>query len=296
MPHDFRRFARAGLAAALAFALAARLTAQDQTPPAAKVPARADVAELNLAKGALAIDGWDPVAYFTEGGGKPQKGKDEFQFVHRGVTYRFASKAHLDTFRATPDRFEPAYGGWCAYAMADGRKVEVDPESFLIQDGELLLFYNGFFSNTRKAWHKEGAEKLRDKANKEWTRVHPTAERDLSNWILVDGVALGGNDPVALAASEGPTVKPGQAQFAWTYKGVTYRFADEASRTRFRAEPARFEPALGGRDAIELATGKRSAGLAEQALVHAGRLYVFADAANKARFAKDPEAALKAIE
>jgi YHS domain-containing protein len=293
MTHVAPRLLRALSSIALLSALMTPASAQNQAPPSVKSAARTDLAELNLAKGGIAIDGWDPVAYFPEGGGKPQKGKAEFQSVHRGVTYRFASKANLDRFRATPDRFEPAYGGWCAYAMVSGNKVEVDPESFLIQDGELLLYYNGLFSNTRKSWGKEGAEKLREKADKEWTRVHPTPERDLSTWSLVGGLALGGHDPVALLA--GAKVTAGQERITWTYKGVTYRFVDAASRSLFRAEPWRFEPALGGCDAIDLAGGKRTAGLAEHAQVHDGRLYVFVSADHKAQFAKDPAAALQAI-
>ncbi|MCB9909295.1 MAG: hypothetical protein H6829_03390 [Planctomycetes bacterium] len=255
---------------------------------------RADLATLQLGKGNLAIDGWDPVAYFPEGGAKPSKGRAEWSLTYRGVVYRFASEANRKTFLAAPDRYEPAYGGWCAYAMADGKRVEIDPESFLIQDGELLLFYNGIFSNTRKSWGKEGPAKLRAKADAQWRKQHPGSERDLSGWHLTDGLALGGFDPVELV-SDHPKAVPGQSELAWRYKGVTYRFANVANQTAFRLAPWSFEPALGGGDAVELAQGKSTAGVAQHALVHDKQLYVFANQANRDRFAADPATTLKAI-
>ena len=131
--------------------------AQDPKPePDAKHPL---FKHLNLDKRGLAIGGFDPVAYFPEGGGKATKGKKKLAAVHRGVTYRFATEANKQLFVATPERFEPRYGGWCAWAMADGKgdKVEVDPESFTVEDGKLYLFYDGLFGNTRKKWKKKGS-------------------------------------------------------------------------------------------------------------------------------------------
>jgi len=72
-------------------------------------------------KGNLAIEGYDPVSFFA---GEPQKGKAELKLTHNGVTYQFASQANLNKFKANPEAYEPAYGGWCAYAMGDsGKKV-----------------------------------------------------------------------------------------------------------------------------------------------------------------------------
>lgn len=125
---------------------------------------------LNIDKQGLAIEGYDPVAYFEEGGAKPTKGKKELHHEVGGVTYRFASKAHLELFKKDPAKYEPAYGGWCAYAMADGDKVEVDPKSYLIQDGKLMLFYKSFFHNTRKSWMKKPKD-YQAKADKAWAKI-----------------------------------------------------------------------------------------------------------------------------
>jgi YHS domain-containing protein len=131
---------------------------------------RRDVSHYNLERGKPAIDGYDPVAYFPEGGGKAMRGKAEFAYTYRGVTYRFASAANRDRFKADPRKYEPAYGGWCAYAMADGEKVEIDPRSFKITDGRLFLFYKDLITDTRSRWSKDEPN-LRGKADGAWKKT-----------------------------------------------------------------------------------------------------------------------------
>ncbi len=118
-----------------------------------------------IEKGA-ALSGYDPVSYFS---GKPQKGKIVYQ--HGGITYKFATTANLEMFKKTPAKYEPAYGGWCAYAMgAKGEKVEVDPENYKIVNGNLNLFYKNFLSNTLDDWNKEEA-KLKKQADANWLKI-----------------------------------------------------------------------------------------------------------------------------
>ena len=130
---------------------------------------RPHLAHFNLGKKGLAIQGYDPVAYFKEGGGKPLEGKKSLTHTHLEVTYRFATQKNLDLFKKDPAKFEPLYGGWCAYAMADNDKTEINPKSFLIQDGKLLLFYDGFWGNTRKRWLKD-PKGFSPKANAGWKK------------------------------------------------------------------------------------------------------------------------------
>lgn len=93
----------------------------------------------NIKKG-IAIEGYDPVRYFK---GKPEEGDEELTSSYKGITYCFVSPSNLAKFNAAPDRYEPAYGGWCAYAMGEkGEKVKIDPETFKILDGRLYPFYN----------------------------------------------------------------------------------------------------------------------------------------------------------
>jgi len=93
----------------------------------------------------IGVKGYDPVAYFT--GNQAVKGSKDQAVVYEGITYYFSSAANRDAFKKDPARYEPQYGGWCAYAMgATGEKVEVDPETFKIIDGKLYLFDNKFFN------------------------------------------------------------------------------------------------------------------------------------------------------
>lgn len=107
--------------------------------------------EANLNKSGIILDGNDAVSYFQSD--KPKKGDAKFQVKQGDVTYLFSSQSNKDLFLKDPKKYEPQFGGWCAYAVADSKsKVEVDLNSFVIQDGRLLLFYNGVWANTKKKW------------------------------------------------------------------------------------------------------------------------------------------------
>ncbi len=122
----------------------------------------------NLSDG-IGIKGYDPVAYFIEH--KAVKGNKDFSFSFGGITYYFLSASNKDEFQKNPAKYEPQYGGWCAYAMGkDGSKVEVDPETFKIIDGKLFLFYNQFFNNTLKSWNKDEMN-LHQHADANWQKI-----------------------------------------------------------------------------------------------------------------------------
>ena len=122
-------------------------------------------------KDQLAIGGYDPVAYFKEGGGKPRKGAAQFGHVHAGVKYHFASQQNLERFKKNPRKYEPAYGGWCAWAMRDGEKVGVDPKSFLVRNERLFLFYDGVWGDTRAKWAKGTHDQLAQAADGRWKKI-----------------------------------------------------------------------------------------------------------------------------
>lgn len=123
----------------------------------------------NISKSGLAIDGYDPVAYFIAG--KAVEGNKSFPASDGGITYYFSSPKNRDMFKADPAKYKPQYGGWCAYAMgASGEKVEVDPETFKILNGKLYLFYNKYFNNTLKTWNKDESS-LKRKADANWTKI-----------------------------------------------------------------------------------------------------------------------------
>lgn len=122
----------------------------------------------NLSDG-IAIKGYDPVAYFEQG--KAVKGNKDMAVYVWGETYYFSSVTNKELFKANPAKYEPEYGGWCAYAMgAKGEKVSIDPETFKIVNGKLYLFYNKFFNNTLKDWNKDEVN-LKKTADINWVKI-----------------------------------------------------------------------------------------------------------------------------
>jgi YHS domain-containing protein len=129
---------------------------------------KAKAGTFNLENG-LAIQGYDPVAYFTQK--KAVKGNKQFAVNAGGAIYYFSSQANKDAFLKNPAAYEPQYGGWCAYAMgATGEKVEIDPETFKILNGKLYLFYHSWTNNTLTKWNKEEAS-LKSNADKNWAKI-----------------------------------------------------------------------------------------------------------------------------
>jgi YHS domain-containing protein len=115
----------------------------------------------------VGIEGYDPVSYFDN---RPVEGDSKWTFTHKGVTYQFSSAVNLDKFKANPEKYEPAYGGWCAYAMGKaGEKVKIDPETYKIIEGKLFLFYNFWGNNTLTDWNKN-EQSLKTKADQNWKR------------------------------------------------------------------------------------------------------------------------------
>jgi YHS domain-containing protein len=136
-------------------------------PPTTEVNLR--VKHFNIDKSAIAIQGYDPVNYYL---GSAKMGSSKYSYKYNGVTYQFVSEKNRDLFKASPAKFEPMYGGWCAYAMgASAEKVEVDPKTFKVIDGKLYLFYNAYFTNTLTKWNKD-EKNLNKKADENWLKTN----------------------------------------------------------------------------------------------------------------------------
>ena len=143
MPHSASRRLMLALSAAALFASSAVFAA----PP------------VNTLKSGLfgghsdtAILGYDPVAYFTDG--KPVKGQDSLAFEWMGAKWKFASQAHLDAFKATPEKYAPQYGGYCAYGVSQDNLVSIEPDKFKVLDGKLYLNYD---AGVQEKWLKDPA-------------------------------------------------------------------------------------------------------------------------------------------
>lgn len=118
----------------------------------------------------LAIQGYDPVAYLTSK--KAIEGKKSFATTKDGIIYYFSSQKNKELFIKEPEKYEPQYGGWCAFAMGSyNEKVEIDPETFKIVDGKLYLFYHSFTNNTLTKWN-EHEKSLKTKADRNWMNIY----------------------------------------------------------------------------------------------------------------------------
>jgi YHS domain-containing protein len=95
---------------------------------------------VNVDDSGVAIQGYDPVAFFTDN--KPVKGDLKFPVKRDGAVYLFASAEHRDLFKANPAKYEPVFGGYCACGVSRNRLVEIDVDAFQVVDGKLLLQYS----------------------------------------------------------------------------------------------------------------------------------------------------------
>jgi len=94
-------------------------------------------ANVNTSWGGVAIHGYDPVAYFTEG--KPVEGSKAYTHDWMGGEWRFSSQENKDLFTSNPEKYAPQYGGFCAYAVSQGSTADIDPEAWTVYNGKLYL-------------------------------------------------------------------------------------------------------------------------------------------------------------
>lgn len=126
----------------------------------------------NLKNGVM-LKGFDPVSYFKAP--KPSQGKASITAVADGLTYQFSSEENKQEFLKNPKLYVPQYEGWCATAVADGYKYDIDPENFKITEGRLFLFYKGWKGDAKKSWVKDEPNQIK-KADSLWPKVRSTEE------------------------------------------------------------------------------------------------------------------------
>ncbi|MGH8670053.1 MAG: YHS domain-containing (seleno)protein [Burkholderiales bacterium] len=112
-----------------------------------------------------AIRGYDPVAYFTQG--RPVQGSKEFTHRWNGAVWRFASAENRARFAAEPQKYAPQYGGYCAYGVASGYAVKIDPAAWSVVDGKLYLNYD---RSVQASWKSDVPGYIR-KADANWPGV-----------------------------------------------------------------------------------------------------------------------------
>jgi YHS domain-containing protein len=117
---------------------------------AALVLAAGEGQRVNRASDGLALDGYDPVAYFVDG--TPVRGSAAFEQTIDGTRYRFVSAENRDRFAAEPAKYLPQYGGFCAWAVSRGYTANGDPLAWRIVDGRLFLNYS---KRVQRMWEED---------------------------------------------------------------------------------------------------------------------------------------------
>ena len=115
--------------------------------------------DMNANGNDLAIQGYDPVAYFTNE--KPTKGSSDFTATYKNAIYHFSNEQNRDLFRASPAKYTPQFGGFCAFGVTKGRKFDTDPTAWRVVDGKLYLKdvqkvwladVPGYITNANQTW------------------------------------------------------------------------------------------------------------------------------------------------
>ena len=213
------------------------------TVNAIEKPSAGDAADrilVNSSREGVALEGHDPVAYFTDS--KAVMGDPELRASYKGAIYQFASVEHKAMFESDPAHYAPQYGGFCGYAVSINRISPVDPTVFQIVDGRLVL------QNNKKAlelWNKDVPGNI-VKADNNWpglVQKNGIAGKTLIN-VDQDGVAIQGYDPIAYF-TDGKPMK-GDPAIKAVYNQAKYYFVSQAHREVFERAPARYAPSFGG--------------------------------------------------
>jgi YHS domain-containing protein len=199
----------------------------------------------NLNKEGVIIDGYDPVAFFTDN--KPVKGDPQFRYKYQDATYYFVSQQHLDQFKADPEKYKPQFGGWCAYAVSLGRVAPIDVSTFSIVNDRLVLQHN---QRAVKGWNKDVQGNLA-KADAYWPRVSAAKGKQIKtdeeqaflNDVDKAGIILSGYDAVAYF-TQNAAVKGNEAYSA-RHNGATYYFSSEENANKFKDSAEKYAPQYG---------------------------------------------------
>lgn len=242
---------------------------------------------LNVNKDGLAIQGYDPVAYFTLG--KAAKGDPKFTSVYRRATYHFANAEHKKLFDADPEKYEPQYGGYCGYAASINRLSPIEPDFFGIENGRLILQHN---QTALDLFNKEKEENI-VKADNNWPLLEAkNGKAEGKTLILANGRGVGAHGYDIASYFKGTPLKGTKEQYT-TYHGVAYYFATKANRFEFEDDPVRQLPVAGGYCAYAASQGQKAASDPGQYTLVDGRLCLFANKKAKALFDEKPGELLK---
>lgn len=190
----------------------------------------------------LGLSGYSPVSYIEHNRAEP--GSPLFLAEHDGVTYFFTSNAQQRAFEHTPERYLPAYGGYCAFGCSVNAKFVPDPTSFQIINGRTHLFLKSEEVDAKKLWGEADPSMVRTKADAFWASQSQSRAYVNGRNVPASGIGLDGYSPVSYFTSGGP--EKGDPAFAVEHNGVTYHLTSPEQVEMFKKNPARYEPQCGG--------------------------------------------------
>ncbi|MEZ4961715.1 MAG: YHS domain-containing (seleno)protein [Saprospiraceae bacterium] len=210
---------------------------------------------VNIDKSGVILDGYDPVAFFTEN--KPVKGNPSISTNWHDAIYHFSSEAHKALFMASPEKYAPQYGAYCGYAVSLGHLAPIDVNYFAIIDGRLILQHN---QKALNGWNENpNSLQLADKywpklLGKKGKPIIPDEEKKYLVNVNDEGFIAEGYDVVAYFTDNKPV--KGDPAFVKLYNGAFYTFASEEHKQLFGADPMKYIPQYGGYCAYAVSLNK----------------------------------------
>ena len=121
-------------------------------------------------KNGIAAQGFDVVSFFD---GSPKKGNASITSNYDGAQFQFSSELNKVKFKNSPETFLPQYGGFCAFAMSEGKEVIPNPNSWVIKEDKLYFFRRMLFGiiDAKKQWSKDFDDK-KNRADKTWNNLN----------------------------------------------------------------------------------------------------------------------------
>ena len=190
----------------------------------------------------LGLGGYSPVSYIEHR--KAEAGSPRYSYEHGGVTYFFTSNNQIRTFQKDPERYIPAFGGYCAFGCSVDSKFIPDPTSFKIINGRTHLFLKNDEVDARKLWDDADAGEVLAKANHFWASQGESKAYIGGRNVPASGVGLEGYSPVSYFTAG--RAEKGDSRFSVSHHGVTYYLTSAEQVELFKANPGKYEPQCGG--------------------------------------------------
>jgi len=190
----------------------------------------------------LGLSGYSPVSYIENNQAEP--GSPLFSAEHAGITYFFVNERQLRTFNQNPEKFLPAFGGYCAFGCSVDSKFIPDPTNFEVIDGRTHLFLKNANLDARSLWNDADKHEVREKAERFWMSQSKSKAYINGRNVPASGIGLDGFSPVSYFTAGIP--QKGDPRFAVEHNGVTYYLTSASQVEIFTQDPSRYEPQCGG--------------------------------------------------